>query len=83
MVTVPVALKISKSAFCICGLCILSVNMDYVLKQRQQIYVCNGDGVCSLWGTELILKYYLDKLRLQGVNYLISIHHLYNKSMNK
>jgi hypothetical protein len=47
---------------------ILSVNSYYFLKQRQPVDLCNGEVWCFLRGTDLILKYYLDELRLQGVN---------------
>jgi hypothetical protein len=42
---------------------ILSVNTDYFLEQRWNIDVCNGEVLCFLWGTEWILKCYLDELR--------------------
>jgi len=41
---------------------ILSVNNDYFL---EPLDLCNGEVWCSLWGTNWILKYYLDGLRLQ------------------
>jgi hypothetical protein len=47
---------------------ILTLKSDWFLEQRWQIHVCNGDGLGSLWGTDWILKYYLDELRLQRVN---------------
>jgi hypothetical protein len=37
------------------------------LNKYQQIYCCNGEVWCSLWGTDWILKYYLDELRFQRV----------------
>jgi hypothetical protein len=48
---------------------IVTVNSDYLL---EQIDVCNGDVLCSLWGTYWILNYYLDELRFQtaiAINY--------------
>jgi hypothetical protein len=47
----------------------LSVKGDYFLKQCYEICPCNGDGLCSLWGTDWILKYSLDELRLQSYFY--------------
>jgi hypothetical protein len=41
---------------------------DYFLKQRWPVDRCNGEVWCSLWGTDWILKYYLDEIRLQKVN---------------
>jgi hypothetical protein len=47
---------------------ILHVNSDYFLEQRQPVYLCNGEVSCFLCGTDWIIKYYLDELRLQTVN---------------
>jgi hypothetical protein len=47
---------------------ILRVNSEYFLKQRQPVDLCNGEVWCFLCGTDWILKYYLDELRLQRVN---------------
>jgi hypothetical protein len=47
----------------------LGVKGDYFLKQCYEICPCNGDGLCSLWGTDWILKYSLDELRLQSYFY--------------
>jgi hypothetical protein len=46
---------------------ILTVNSDYFLKQRQPVDLCNGEVLCFLCGTDRILIYYLDELRLQRV----------------
>jgi hypothetical protein len=46
---------------------ILRVNSDYFLNQRQPADLCNGEALCFLCGTDWILKYYLDELRLQRV----------------
>jgi hypothetical protein len=56
---------------------IFTWNSDYVLEQRYQIDVCNGNGLCSLWGTDWILKYYLDELRLHRVNVRYQVSHPY------
>jgi hypothetical protein len=40
-------------------------------EQHQQVDLCNGEVLCSLCGTDWILKYYLDALRLQRVNKLL------------
>jgi hypothetical protein len=48
---------------------ILTVNIDYFLKQRQPADLCNGEVWCFLCGTDWI-KYYLDEFRLQAVNYI-------------
>jgi hypothetical protein len=47
---------------------ILRVNSDYFINQRYPVDLCNGEELCFLCGTDLILKYYLDELRLQRVN---------------
>jgi hypothetical protein len=39
----------------------------YFSKQHQPIYVCNGEVLCFLCGTDWIFKYYSDELRLQKV----------------
>jgi hypothetical protein len=46
---------------------ILTVNSDYFLKLHQPVDFCNGEVLCFLRGTDLIIKYYLDELRLQKV----------------
>jgi hypothetical protein len=43
---------------------ILSINRDYFLKQRQPPDVCSGQVLCFLCGTDWILKYYLEALRM-------------------
>jgi hypothetical protein len=48
---------------------ILSVNSDYFLKQGQPVDLCNGEELCFLCGTDWIIKYYVDELRLQGVKH--------------
>jgi hypothetical protein len=48
---------------------ILRINSDYFFKQRQPVDLCNGEVLCFLCGTDWILKYYLDELRLQKVNF--------------
>jgi hypothetical protein len=51
---------------CIYGSCmILTVDSDYFLKQLQLLDLCNSEVWCSIWGTDWIIKYYLDELRLQ------------------
>jgi hypothetical protein len=52
---------------------ILSVISYYFLKQRYPVDLCNGEVSCSLWGTDWILKYCLDALRLQRVKILYSV----------
>jgi hypothetical protein len=44
---------------------ILIVNRDYFLEQHQQIDLGNDEVLCFLWGTDWILKYHLDELRLE------------------
>jgi hypothetical protein len=73
-------------AFCIYGSCmILSISKDHFLEQNQQIYLCNGEVLCFLCGTDCILKCYLDELRLQrrsfpngckrrGRQFVVTIH---------
>jgi NADH:ubiquinone oxidoreductase subunit E len=46
---------------------ILRINSDYLPKQRQPVDLCNGEVLCFLCGTDCILKYYSDELRLQRV----------------
>jgi hypothetical protein len=45
-----------------------TINSDYFLKQRQPVDLCNGEVRCFLCGTDGILNYYSDELRLQRVN---------------
>jgi hypothetical protein len=46
-----------------------SHNSDYYFpKQHYTLDLCICEGLCSLWGTDWILKYYLDELPLQSVN---------------
>jgi hypothetical protein len=52
---------------------ILTVNSDYFLKQRWPVDLCNGEELCFLCGTDWILKYYLDELRLQKVKQTLHI----------
>jgi hypothetical protein len=47
---------------------VLTINSDYFLKQRQPVDLCDGEVLCFLCGTDWILKYYLDEIRLQRVN---------------
>jgi hypothetical protein len=47
---------------------ILTFNSGYFLEEFKEIDVCNGDALCFLWGTDQILKYYLDNLRFKGLN---------------
>jgi hypothetical protein len=44
---------------------ILSASSDYFLKHRQPVDLCNGEVLCFLCGTDWIIKYSLDELRLQ------------------
>jgi hypothetical protein len=46
---------------------ILTINIDYFLKQRQPVDLCNGEVLCFLCGTDWIIKYYVVLLRLQRV----------------
>jgi hypothetical protein len=46
---------------------ILTVNSDYFLKQYYVVDLCNGEELYFLCGTDWILKYYLDELRLQRI----------------
>jgi hypothetical protein len=48
---------------------ILTVNSDYFLKQQKPVDLCNGEELCFLCGTDWILKYYSNKLRLQRVKH--------------
>jgi hypothetical protein len=48
---------------------IFTVNSDYFLKQHYPTDLCNSEVLCSLWGTEWILKYYWAELRIQRVNW--------------
>jgi hypothetical protein len=52
----------------------LKVNNDYFLRQRLPVDLCNGEELCFLCGTDWILKYYLDELRLQRVNVTVKLH---------
>jgi hypothetical protein len=52
---------------------IISQSTDYFLKQRQSVDLCNGKVWCSLLGTDWILKYYLDELRLQRVDVVSNV----------
>jgi hypothetical protein len=45
-----------------------TTNSDYFLEQRYPVHFCNGEVWCSLWGTDWIVKYYLDKRRVLRVN---------------
>jgi hypothetical protein len=64
---------------CICRFFnILSVNSDYFLKQHQPVYLCNGEELCFLCGTDWILKYYLDELRLQRANNSVRFRTFWN-----
>jgi hypothetical protein len=53
---------------------ILRMNSDYSLKQLQQNYVYNGNGLCFLWGMNWILKYHADELRLQKINAIMTYY---------
>jgi hypothetical protein len=69
MVTICPTCFNNNSSFCIYLFrMILIINSDYFLKQRQPVDLCNCEVLCFLWGTDWILKYYLDKLRLQRDN---------------
>jgi hypothetical protein len=52
---------------------ILTVNSYYFLKQLQPIDLCNGEVLCFVCGTDWIIKYYLDELRLQKVKMFQSV----------
>jgi len=39
---------------------VLTVNSDYFVERRYPADLCNGEMWCSVWGTDWILKYYLD-----------------------
>jgi hypothetical protein len=61
---VPPVLPVSNCAVCIYGSClVLGVNNDHYLKP---VDLCNGEVWYSLWGTDCILKYYLDELSFRG-----------------
>jgi hypothetical protein len=47
-----------------------TVNSDYFLKQHYRIDLCNGEVLRSIWGTDEILKCYLDKIRFQRVKHI-------------
>jgi hypothetical protein len=65
LLSVPLALTFSNTAPGICGVnMILDANNDYFLKQHRPVDLCNGEVLCFLYGTDWILKYYLDQLRL-------------------
>jgi hypothetical protein len=53
---------------------ILNVNSDHFLKLRQPFDLCDGEVLCFLCGTDWILRYYLDELRLQRVNSLFLLY---------
>lgn len=38
----------------------------------EPVELCNGELLCSLWGTKWSLKYYLDEILLHRVNDNIS-----------
>jgi hypothetical protein len=64
---------------------ILIVISDYFLKQRKPVDLCNGEELCFLCGTDWILRYYLDELRLQRINrgYKLKITtHSYDASLH-
>jgi hypothetical protein len=74
---IPPALTMNKSAFFICVFrMILWINIDYFHKQHQPVDLCNGGVLCFLCGTDWIVKYYLDELRLQRINYAESVANL-------
>jgi hypothetical protein len=54
---------------------ILTVNSDYFFKQHQPVDLNNGEVLCFLCGTDCILKYYLDKIRLQRINFTRTLLH--------
>jgi hypothetical protein len=46
---------------------VLNVNSDYLLKHRYTVDHFSGEVWCSVWGTDWILKCYVDELQLQRV----------------
>jgi hypothetical protein len=54
---------------------IISVNTDYFLEHSSDIDVCNCEVWCFLWGTEWILKCYLDELRPSNSKLLLHASH--------
>jgi hypothetical protein len=67
MVYASSASTISNAVFYMYGsLVILSVNSDYFLNDTNQLIFVMVK-CCLLWGTDRILKYYLDEIRLQKV----------------
>jgi hypothetical protein len=46
----------------------LTVNSDYVLKQRYPVDLCNGEELCFLCGTDWIRIYRADEIRFQRVS---------------
>jgi hypothetical protein len=52
---------------------VLAVNSDYFLKQLYPVDLSNDEVLCSLWGTDCVLKYNLDELRLQRVNFRVPV----------
>jgi hypothetical protein len=51
-----------------------NVNSDYFLKQRQPIDLCNGEVLCFLYDTELIIKYFHELLRLKMIKMYLHFH---------
>jgi hypothetical protein len=51
---------------------VLAVNSDYFLKQRYSVDLYDSEVWCSLWGTDWILKIYLDQFRLWSFKETIS-----------
>jgi hypothetical protein len=44
-----------------------TVNRDYFPNQYQKVDQYYGEMLCFLWGTVLILEYYLNKIQFQRV----------------
>jgi hypothetical protein len=40
---------------------VLTVNSDCFPKHHYPVWLCSGEVMCFLWGTNLILIYYLDE----------------------
>jgi hypothetical protein len=52
---------------------ILGVNRNYFLNQHRQIDLCNGEVLCSLWVTDLILNIIYTSFGFSLLNNLANI----------
>jgi hypothetical protein len=67
---VPSVLTISNTVFYMYVRIVLTLSVDYFLKEHQPVDVCNGKVRCSLWVTDWIIKCYVDERQLQRVNFV-------------